>query len=281
MSLARNHLTAVLACLILATTFLPSIVVAQQDAGDTSLGDLARSFRKKAAASQTVIDNDNFDKLMDEAEARRVAGSSLLFSMEPGGRNFQVSAPDVTCSLSFSANASSLLSSPYVQKDLPQTELVKLDGPATIDADSLQVSVYNGTEWNVRELTIGLTIVKRKEDVEASYYGQARLIQAVGKTDSGFDAMAEKRPDVTVLYHVKGEAAPSATTTFRTALDVAPGPNQEWHWAIVRAKGIPPQVSVTNEAPPTAQGVPDSPEPEQSQAPPSAQSQSSQNPSAN
>src|ERR1700726_1722834 len=145
----------------------PSTVVAQEDRGQTPLGDVARSFRKKPSVSQTVIDNDNFSKLMDEAESHRLSVSSLLYSMNPGEKSFQVSAPDVTCSLSFSANASSLLSNPYVLKDLPAAELVKLDGPATIDGDSLQVSVYNGTEWNVHELTIGLTIVKRKETTES------------------------------------------------------------------------------------------------------------------
>src|ERR1700719_3252697 len=130
-----KHLAALLAGLALAAIFLPSSVVAQQDTGEIPLGDLARSFRKRPERSQTVIDNDNLDKLMSEAEARRLAGASLLFSMDPTGKGFQASAPDVTCSLSFSANASSLLSSPYVQKDLPSTELVKLDGPATVDVD--------------------------------------------------------------------------------------------------------------------------------------------------
>ena len=51
----------------------------------------------------------------------------------------------------------------------------------------------------------------------------------------------QKQPDVTMLLHVKGSAAPSTTATFRTPLNFALFPDQEWHWAIVRAKGIPPQ----------------------------------------
>jgi len=39
---------------------------------------------------------------------------------------------------------------------------------------------------------------------------------------------------------VKGSAAPAATALFRTQLNFALFPDQEWHWAIVRAKGVPP-----------------------------------------
>src|ERR1700716_4079912 len=199
----------------------PSTTVAQEDAGETPLGDVARSFRKKPSASQTVIDNDNFSKLMEEAESHRLSISSLLYSVNPGEKSFQVSTPDVTCSLSFSANASSLLSSPYVLKDLPPAELIKLDGPATIDGDSLQLSLYNGSAWNVHELTIGLTIVKRKDYAEAFYDGSARLVPAVGRIDQAVEAPVEKRSDLTVLYKIKGEAAPFTTTVFRASLDTA------------------------------------------------------------
>ena len=80
---------------------------------------------------------------MDQVQSRRAASSTLRYSMDGAGeaKNFQVSAPDVTCSLSFSANAKALLSTQYAQFDLPPTDLAKLDGPATIDGDSLQVSV--------------------------------------------------------------------------------------------------------------------------------------------
>src|ERR1700694_799196 len=239
--LAKKSMTAFSVGLALTAAVLltPSTMVAQEDAGQTPLGDVAPSFRKNPSAAQTVIDNDNFSKLMDEAESHRLSISSLLYSMNPGEKSFQVSTPDVTCSLSFSANASSLLSSPFVLKDLPPAELIKLDGPATIDGDSLQLSVYNGTEWNVHELTIGLTIVKRKDPAEASYYGSAHLVPAVGKPDQTAEAPVEKRSGVTVLYKIKGEAAPFTTTVFRTSLDTTLASNHEWHWAIVRAKGPP------------------------------------------
>ena len=278
--LAKKSVTAFSVGLAFTAALLltPSAMVAQEDAGETPLGDVARSFRKKPSASQTVIDNDNFSKLMDEAESHRLSVSSLLYSMNPGQKSFQVSAPDVTCSLSFSAKASSLLSSPYVLKDLPAAELIKLDGPARIDGDSLQLSVYNGTEWNLHELTIGLTIVKRKDPSEAGYYGSAHLVPAVGRLDQTVETPVEKRSDVTVLYKIKGEAAPFTTTVFRTPLDATLASDHEWHWAIVRAKGTPSQDSAQSEPPP-APAAPDTPA-APSQPLPSAQSQSGQQPSA-
>jgi len=47
---------------------------------------------------------------------------------------------------------------PICAQDLPEGELAKLDGPATISGDTLQVSVHNGTTWNIREITVGVTM---------------------------------------------------------------------------------------------------------------------------
>jgi hypothetical protein len=202
---------------------------------------VARTFRKKPAAPEAVIDNDNFSKVVDDAESRRATGSSPVFSLEPGGKSFHVSSPDVTCSLSFSGKTTSLLSDPLLLDELPHSELAKLDGPATLDGDSLQVSMHNGTSWELREVVIGLTIVKRTDPGDtASGFGQARIIPAVAaSTQQGSDPY-QKQPDVTLLLRVKGSAAPSATAIFRTSLNFALFPDQEWHWAIVKAKGIPP-----------------------------------------
>jgi hypothetical protein len=213
---------------------------AQEDTGDAPLGDVARSFRKKPALPEAVIDNDNLSKVVDDAESRRASGSSLVFSLDPGGNSVHVSSPDVSCSLSFSAKTSSLLSDPIMLDELPRSELAKLDGPATIDGDSLQVSMHNGTSWELREVVIGLTIVRRPEPGDAaSSFGQARIVPAA----VGFPPQdsVEKQPDVTLLLKVKGSAAPSMTAIFRTPLNFALFPDQEWHWAIVKAKGIPPQ----------------------------------------
>jgi hypothetical protein len=214
---------------------------AQDDGNDTPLGDVARSLRKKPASSEMVIDNDNFSKVVDDAESRHAAGSSLVFSLEPGGKNFNVSSPDVSCSLSFSAKTSSLLADPAMLDELPRSELAKLDGPATLDGDSLQVSVHNGSSWQLREVVIGLTIIRKPDTEAASGYGAARIVPAVDGPYHPIQDSSQKQPDDTILLRVKGAAEPSATAVFRTPLNFALFPDQEWHWAIVRAKGIPTQ----------------------------------------
>jgi len=225
-------------CLPLTVIFLgfllPVCGVAQSDGAEPSLGDLARSLRKsKPAPEHTVIDNDNLHKVMDEVQNRKLNGS-LLFTFDGAGKKFQVSSPDVTCDLSFSASATSLLSDPYAPQELPENELAKLDGPATISGDTLQVSVHNGTNWNIKEITVGLTIL-RDSGTDAVQSGSARLIPASETTT----LLSEKHPDVTVLYHLKGSAAPASTTVFHETLSAALSHDQEWHWAIVQAKGIP------------------------------------------
>jgi hypothetical protein len=241
------------------------------------LGDLARALRKehKSAVSPTVIDNDNLSDVMDQVATRRLAGTSLVFSIDQIGKKFQISTPDVTCSLSFSANATSLISDPYVSRELPASELMKLDGPAAIDGDNLQVAVYNGTDWRVDEITVGFTIVKK--GVQSARHADTGMLipasqttvlqqatsskpvdaataksveQATSKSTDQVSRSAEqatisgteqKRPDVTTLYKMRAAAAPLATTVFRTGLTVSVGPDEEWHWAIVQAKGIPPR----------------------------------------
>ena len=215
---------------------LPASGVAQSDSGDTPLGDLARQFRKgKAAVEHAVIDNDNLHQIMDEVQTRKLDGK-LLFSIDGAGKKFQVSSPDVTCDLSFSGSATSLLSDAYAPQDLPASELAKLNGPATITGDTLQVSVHNGTTWNIKEITVGVTLLRGSE-ANSARRGSARLIPAAETTT----LFSEKQPDSTVLYHLKGSAAPSSTTIFHETLGAKLGQDQEWHWAIVQAKGIPSQ----------------------------------------
>jgi hypothetical protein len=217
--------------------FLCSCAWGQSEVAPIPLGDLARTLRKKEppAPSRTVIDNDNLSQVMDEVTSQRSTRTSLLYSFDGAGRTFQVSSPDVTCSLSFNANAASLLSRPYVPIDLPQEELRKLDGPATISEDGLQVSVFNGTDWRIEEITVGLTIV-RHASPPAGYYGSGKLVPAVSETA----VVAAKHSDITTLHRLKADALPAATTIFRTPLTVPLGPDEDWHWAIIQAKGVPP-----------------------------------------
>ena len=216
---------------------LPVCALAQSD-GDVSLGDLARSLRQskepKQPAAPGIIDNDNLTQVIDDVQHFRL-GARPTFTFEGGATHFQMASPDGTCSLSFNANNTALLSNPYVSQDLPQGELAKLDGPANIHGDTLEVSMYNASSWSVREITVGLTIV-RHDDTTADAYGAAKLLPAVAEEAT----LADKRSDLTVLLHLKGSAAPFATTVFQEKLDESLDDGQEWHWAIVEAKGIPP-----------------------------------------
>jgi hypothetical protein len=217
------------------------------------LGDLARSLRKKkepaqapasnspqtpapVTPSKTIIDNDNLIQVMDEAESRHLANTSMLYSFEGAAKMFQISSPDVTCSLSFNGHMSSLLIRPVAPIDMPDEETRKLEGPAIIDEEGLQVSVFNGTRWKVEEITVGVTLVRRASSI-AGRGGLAKLVPAASETT----IVAEKPADVTTLYHLKAESLPSSTTVFKAPLASALGPDEEWHWAIVQARGIPPR----------------------------------------
>jgi hypothetical protein len=222
---------------------LCSCAWAQSEDNPVSLGDLARSMRNKNKKDQPtpakpVIDNDNFSQVMDEVEARHLPGTSMVYSFDGAAKTFQVSTPDVTCSLSFNGKTSSLLARPHVAVDLPEEELHKLEGPARISDDGLEISVFNGTDWKVEELTIGLTIVQRSNET-AHRYGIGKLVPVASETT----LLAEKHPDVTTLHRLKGNAPPAATSIFKTALNAKLGPDQEWHWAIIQARGEPPENS--------------------------------------
>jgi len=253
MRLRFPSLRLVTLCVLLAVPLFPLAALAQDDA--PSLGDLARNLRKNKMQQQpqqqpdtalTVIDNDNLAQVMEDAKkARPVKQDKTVFSIDPSSNNVKVSSPDVTCSLSFNARASSLLIKPVLIEDLPLTELLKLDGPGSIQDENLQLEVFNGTDWDIREITIGLTL-ERKPGEDAEVAARARVIPAA----QGIAPTAvERRSDVTLLYHLKATAKPFSTTTFHENIGITPGPDEDWRWSIVEARGIRPS---------QAQSAPDS-----------------------
>ncbi|MBZ5571195.1 MAG: hypothetical protein LAO09_04865 [Acidobacteriia bacterium] len=220
--------------LVLLGLLSPVCALAQYD-GPISLGDFARSLRReKQPAAPVTIDNDNLFQVLEQVQSQRL-GRGPLFSWNGSGNTFQATFPDGTCSLSFNANATSLLTVPYVAEELPQDQLARLDGPASIDGDTLQVSIYNGTGWSLKEITVGLTIVRRPEN-NTAYYGAAKLLPAVADNPPA----ATKPSDLTLLLHLKGTVVPLGTTILQEKLPAVLAPGQEWHWAIVQAKGIRP-----------------------------------------
>jgi hypothetical protein len=207
-------------------------VSAQEDG--IPLGDLARELRhSKPPDPADVIDNDNFSLMMDKAESERLDGQPV-FAISPSGRTFTAVSPDGSCSLSFVASSANRTPAAYLASDLPQDELLKLEGPASIEDGSLAVSVHNGTPWEIKEIVVGLTVLQNQSiEYRPAMMGPAPV-------------NPEKLPDLTMLYHLKGSSAPDSTTVFRAALGGSFGGSKDWHWAIVGARGIPPA------APPSA-----------------------------
>jgi hypothetical protein len=231
---------------------------AQDDPDQMSLGDVARSLRKKAPPAQPVIDDDNLPQVMQQVDSHGDAGSGFRFLMSRDSQGFQVSAPDVTCSLAFTANVKSLLSSQYGQRDLPPAEMAKIEGKAVVEGDALTVPVFNGTQWHLSELAIAFTVVKkaRKGVVPWNQEGASSAFADVTSPlarETGADAFQqvrpEKRPDVAVIYRMRAAALPWSNAVFSAPLSLELDPAEEWHWAIVQAKGYPPETYVGKPGP--------------------------------
>jgi hypothetical protein len=213
---------------------------AQDD--EVPLGDLARAMRKeKPADSQPeVIDNDNLSIMMDQAEAERL-NRKPVFSIDVSGKTFRMTSPDGTCSLSFDAKATALISTAYISSELPQYELAKLEGGATIHDGVLEVTVHNGTGWELKEVVVGLTLLSRA----AAELQPASLISA---TDFQTEA---RRPDVTAIFHLKATAPAESTTVFKGVVSDDLSQAKDWHWALIAARGVPPAAPLS-----TAHGSP-------------------------
>jgi hypothetical protein len=248
---------AVMICAAITTIAVAASLCSQSAAAQDdppSLGDLARTLRRSksqqtqpssglgsgssgSSSSSAVIDNDNLTQVMDDAKnARPVKETKTVFSIDPVSNTLKVSSPDVTCSMSFNARASSLLIKPVLIEDLPLIDLLKLDGPGSIQDENLQLEVFNGTDWDLREITIGLTL-ERKPGENAETAASARVIPAA---EGLAPTTIERRSDVTLLYHLKAEAKPFSTTAFHENIGITPGPDEDWRWSIVEAKGIRP-----------------------------------------
>ena len=215
----------------------PLAAAAQED--ETSLGEIARQLRQSKPEGQVspIIDNDNLAQAMEDAKNLRPrAADKFVLSIDPAG-NIKASAPDVSCSLSFNARAGALLVKPVLLETLPLPDLLKIDGPGSIQDQKLDLEVFNGTEWELREITVGLTL-ERKPGESAEVAARARVIPAA---ENSLAPTIERRSDVTLLYHLKADAKPFTTATFKEDIGITPGPDEDWRWSIVEAKGIRPQ----------------------------------------
>jgi len=246
---SKSPIFAWIALVVLVGVVGPNAASAQDE--EQSLGDLARNLRRDKAQQQasapappplqTVVDNDNLAQVMADArKLKPIEPDKTVLSLNSSGDKLTVSSPDVTCSMSFNARASSLIVKPVLVEDLPPEELVKLDGPAAIHDDTLQLEVSNGTDWALREITVGLTMERRPgEDAERA--ALARVLPVVdGGALSGSSLAVERHSDVTLLFHLKTETKPFERSTLSEYVGVTPGPDEEWRWSIVEAKGIRP-----------------------------------------
>lgn len=231
-------------CLLLAAFAIPIFLRAQD--GDPSLGDVAREARQAKAnepsnSGQKVIDNDNFSAVLDEAEAARISGKPV-FSIAPSGNAFRMTSPDGTCSLSFDAKATALISSSFVSSDLPQDDLAKLEGHALLHDDTLEISVHNASPWELRELLIGITVLQKSIKPD----GTDAFTELRMATDPSWTG---KLPDSTTIVHLRGSVAANSTGSFTAVLgaesSIPLGNTTDWHWALVSARGIPPASSQT------------------------------------
>lgn len=245
--------------------WMPAALLAQDDPNDIPLGDVARTLRKTTPPVKPVIDDDNLSDVMQQADNHQSFGSSLRYVMGGDSKGFQVAAPDVTCSLAFTANVKSLLSSTqYSQMDLPSADLAKLEGPAVVEGDALTVNVFNATTWHVSEIAVAFTVVKK----------------APGDADAGSlfqEVRPEKKQDATMIYRMRAAAPPWMRAVFSAPLNFDLAPGDEWHWAIVQARGYPPQGSAsattaTGNPQPTVQPTSAPAVPQSDSAPPLSQS---------
>ncbi len=236
----RNSGRRLLLLLLVGATLVPARLLAQGDPNDVPLGDVARNLRKKAP-TKPVIDDDNLSQVMQEADSRRGFGSSLRFLMAGDLSGFRVSAPDVTCSLSFSSNVKSLLASQYSEMDLPASDLARLEGHATIEGDALSVAVHNGTDWHVSEIAVAVMIVKKSVPNATASEVPSTLDPAPAEGAHPAERQTDKKPDMTVIYRMRAVGVPWSVTTFSSRLQAELAAGSEWHWAVTEARGYPPE----------------------------------------
>lgn len=227
--------------LAIVVAMAPAVVWGQDE--ELTLGDVARNLRRdraqqeveqaKPAPPPPVIDNDNLSQAIQDVR-RMKAAEKIVFSLEPDGKSLRLTSPDINCSLAFNGRNSSLLFQPVLVEDLPLADLLKLDGPGSIEDDTLQLEISNGTEWELREITVGITL-ERNAGANAAQVARARVIPA---SENSASVTVERRSDMTLLFHLKADSKPFSSTIFREKIGITPSVDEDWRWSIVSAKGV-------------------------------------------
>jgi hypothetical protein len=210
--------------------------VADAQSEDVPLGDVARSYRKaQAPPEKKVIDNDNLSQVMDQGETKKWMASQKPAQSKAAVQLINFQSPNITCALSFSGGGADALANAPRPERLPDEEVGKIEGPASLIGDTLEISVLNGTAWDVREITVGITIVRKQLPSSAGFLIAPAKLDPIAPENAD-----HKQQDTTLVYHILGTASPYSSAVFREVLDRPLSPNEEWHWAILQAKGLPP-----------------------------------------
>jgi len=238
--------------IVLLALLGPQLARAQDDPDEIPLGDVARSLRKKTPPAKPVIDDDNLPQVMQQVDSHHELGSRLRFLMSGSERGFHVEAPDVTCSIAFTANVKSLLSGQYAELELPPPEMSKIEGKAVVEGDALTIPVFNATQWHLSELTVAFTVIRKGRS------GIGQIGQDVASADpimpdlpgNAFEQVRpEKKADLTLIYRMRAAGLPWSNAVFSAPLNMELAPGEEWHWSIVQAKGYPPETYVSHTKP--------------------------------
>lgn len=234
----------------------PQLATAQDDPDEIPLGDVARNLRKKTPPAKPVIDDDNLPQVMQEADSHHEFGSGLRYLMSGNQKGFHVEAPDVTCSLSFTANVKSLLSGQYSEMELPPAEMAKVEGKAVVEGDALTIPVFNATQWHLSELTVAFTVIRKGRSGIGQIGQGLTSIDPIGQGlpgDAFEQVRPEKKADQTLIYRMRAAGLPWSNAVFSAPLNMELAPGEEWHWSIVQARGYPPETYVSQTKPSVTQ----------------------------
>jgi hypothetical protein len=133
-----------------------------------------------------------------------------------------------------------LLAKQYAEMELPASDVARLEGHATLADDALTVSVHNGTDWHVSEISVAFTLINNPPGVDGLL--ETAVSEPLTTNDRpSREARADKKPDTTVIYRMRAVGVPWSVTSFSSRLTGTTVSNGEWHWAVVSARGYPPE----------------------------------------
>jgi len=104
-------------------------------------------------------------------------------------------------------------------KTIPDMELSKLTGKLSLSSNKFSGSIYNGTEWDIRQITFNVTVLEKELD-------------AGPNLPKGFLTVRWSRD-----YTDKVNIAPKTSEDVSFSVTEAQGFG-EWTWSIIQAKGF-------------------------------------------